>query len=188
MHVKIVIGLALIAGCFAQTREVVLRTSAAEFRVLSSGYVAGSLLGSGGRLTLDDRPASEFGDRVVIDGKPAPDTSYDLRAARREIFPERAGRGQRVILHALVRLGPGAALDKVLTIETRESVPNVAMITLGLKNTGRRELHVDRVEYGRHRFNAQQTEPSAQPWDVWSFLGTSTQWGEVEIARVGRDL
>ena len=180
---KIVAVLFLGAGCLAQTPAVVLRTTTAEFRVLPSGCVAGSLLQNGQKLTLDDR-GEEPGDRLWIDGKPAPDTPYNLRTAKRSAFVERGVRGERTEVRAAIPVGPGATLEKVLTVETRANLPNLAVITVSLKNAGPRELRIDKIEYGRHRFSAAQVEPSARPYDVWTFQGASRKWGEGDILPV----
>jgi hypothetical protein len=121
-------------------------------------------------MTLDDG-GDEPGDRIRIDGKLLPATSYNLHTAR--------VRSDRIEVHAAT-----GALEKTLIIGTRPDLPNVAIITLSLKNTGRHAVHIDNIEYGRHRFNARNVEPSAQPWDVWSFLGASLKWGQSEIAPV----
>src|SRR5690242_17000686 len=112
---RIVAGLFLIAGCLAQTPDVSLQTSTAEFRLGAFGYVAGSLLQDGRRLTLDEG-AEEPGDRIWADGKPLPAAPYDLSNARRSNFRERGIAGERIQVRASVPLGPGAALEKVLTV------------------------------------------------------------------------
>jgi len=180
---KIAVGLVLIAGCFAQTSEAVLRTSMAEFRVLPSGRVVGSLLLNGEKLTLDE-PDGEPGELLRIDGKPASATPYDLRTAKRSAFQEHGVSGERIEVRATVLIGPGATLEKVLTVETRRNLPNLAIVTVSLKNTGGRELRIDKIEYGRHRLNAGQVDGAARPYDVWAFLGASRKWGEGEIAPV----
>jgi alpha-galactosidase len=180
---KQLIWLLAAAGCLAQTPEAVLRTASAEFRVLPSGYVSGSLIQDGRSGTLDD-PAAEPGDRVWIDGKETPAVPYDLRTATRSGYQEHGIRGERFGVRAFVRTESGASFEKTLTVETRFDNPNLAVVTLSLKNTGQRDLRVDKVEYNRHRFSAALVEPSARPYDFWTFLGTSTQWGEVEILPV----
>ena len=174
MNLKTLVGLSVTAGCLAQTPSLTLRTSTAEFRVFSSGYVAGALLQNGQKLTLDEQQSDDPGDRIWIDGKPVPSATYDLGTAKRS--------NNRVEVRSTIRIGTGAVLEKTLTIETRENLPNLAIITARLKNAGTRELRLDKIEYGRHRFNAQQVEPSAHPWDAWTFLGASVKWGEREIA------
>ncbi len=170
---KILVAFFTAVGALAQT-PVVLRTTTAEFRVFPSGYVTGTLLQNGQKLTLDALQSDEPGDRIWIDGKLVAPAPYDLRTAKRST--------DRVEVRSKIRIGPGAVLEKILTVETRENVPNLAVITVSLKNAGTRELRLDKIEYGRHRFNAQQAEPSAHPWDAWTFLGASVKWGEREIA------
>ena len=180
---KMVAGIILIYGCLAQTPQTVLRTSMAEFHVLPSGQVTACLLQNGERLTMDDR-AGDPGERLWIDGKPAPATPYDPRTARRSAFQDHGVSGERMEVRATVSIGPGATLEKILTIETRRNLPNLAIVTLRLKNTGGRELHIDKMEYGRHRLNAGQVDGAARPYDVWAFLGASRKWGDGEIVQV----
>jgi alpha-galactosidase len=173
----------LAAECLAQTPEAVLRTPVAEFHVLPSGHVAGVLLQNGHKLSLDDR-TGDSGDLLRIDGQAAPVAPYDIRTARRSTFIDKGIRGERIELRAAISLGPGETLEKSLILETRQNLPNLVAIAISLTNTGRRELRIDRIEFGRHRFNAAQVEPSARPFDVWTFQGTSRKWGEGEITPV----
>ena len=155
--------LVAIAGCVGQTQGVVLRTEAAEFRVLSSGYVSGALVANGQKESLDE-PGDGPTERIRVDGTLLPEVPYDVRTAQI--------RKGRIEVHSR---GNGA-LQKMLAVEARADVPGLAVITVTLRNTGHRELRIDRVEYNRHRFN---TGP-----DVWTFQGASDKWGQVEIAPV----
>ena len=153
--------LAAITGCLAQSPGIELRTGTAVFRVLPSGYVAGSLLDGG--LTFDaagEGPA----ERIQVDGAPLPEAPYDVRTAR--------AHDGRVEVHSR---GNGA-LRKILAIETNAHAPELATITLTLRNTGRHDLHIDRVEFNRHRFKVGP--------DAWTFQGASDKWGQVEISPV----
>jgi len=173
--------LLLAAVGLAQTPRVLLRTPTAEFRILPSGYVAGALLENGRSLTFDEAAAVP-GERIWIDGRPLPAVLYDLKAARRSPFDDRGVRGERLELRAAVSLGPGASVEKVLTIETRHDPSNLAVVAVSVTNTGSRDLRIDRIEYACQRLSATQVEAAAKPYDAWAFLGTSRKWGEGEIA------
>ncbi len=161
----------------------VLRTSAAEFQVVRTGYVRASLIRNGETLTLDD-PAEEAGDRLWVNGALASTPEYGLQNVRRTEFRSGAGvQGQRLTVRARV-MAAGLTLDRILTVETRANLPNLAVITLRYANTSRRDVRIDRIEFGRHRFNAALAGPAARPFDAWTFQGASRKWGEGEVSAV----
>ena len=165
---KLLAGLVVIAGCCAQAPDMVLKTATAEFRLSSSGALTGTLLADGKRLTLDSQDRVP-GDLLWIDGGLAPAASYRVDGLE---------------ARARLSLGPGSSLEKIITVETLPNRPDIVVASLRVKNTGRRALRLDRIEYGRHRFDATAVEPSAQPWDVWSFHGASLKWGQEEITHL----
>jgi hypothetical protein len=74
-----------------------------------------------------------------------------------------------------------AGLEKTLALEVYDDFPNLAVTTLAYKNVSAAELMVDQVSSGRHRLNAALTDPGAAPYSLWSFQGSSYDWGKDEI-------
>jgi len=104
-------------------RPVVLTTGAAEFQVLPSGQLQGTLLKDGKRLTLDEQGsgASAGGDFIVHEGKTLEFTS-DFAKAKILDATGKLGRGKRVEIPALASAA-GTAIERTTAIETYDDFP-----------------------------------------------------------------
>lgn len=149
----------------------VLRSPAAEFRVLPSGYVEAVLSPAGRRLQLDDAGA-EPGDRLWIDGHAVAPAPYRLSGAHS---------GRKAELHAHVQNG---SIEKKLTVELSEDAPNLAIVSIEYRNIGSVPIHIDRIEFDRHRFSARRADAAARTDDFWTFQGAARKWGEGEVLAV----
>ncbi len=47
-------------------------------------------------------------------------------------------------------------------------------------------MHIDRVVEQQHRFNASLADKKAQPYDMWSFHGSSYDWGKDDVIKLTR--
>ena len=164
---------------------VILRTSTAEFHVLSSGYIQAFLRTQNGNLTLDD-PASGPGSAagfLVSGGKQMSDFKFDF--------------GQSIIADAQGKLGPlGKRIDmpasspqgieKTLTVEIYDNFPNLAVVTETYRNMSGKDIEIDRVVANRHRLSASLVDRKAPPYRLWSFQGASYKWGENIIEEIPR--
>jgi alpha-galactosidase len=165
---------------------VVVKTAAAEFEVLPSGYVKAFLLRRGERLTLDDpetAPAGGGGE-LVIAGKEAAAFSFDLAQAQVAESQGRLGpRGKRVELRAR---SAATGLEKSLVIEVYDDFPNLAIVTAAYKNVGLKDVVLDRVAVQPHRLNASLADAKAPPYHLWSFHGSSYEWGKDEVVEISK--
>ncbi|MGE5204200.1 MAG: glycoside hydrolase family 36 protein [Chlamydiota bacterium] len=160
---------------------VVIRTTTAEFDVLPSGYVQASLLHEGKKLTLDEPQGS--GDFLVSGGK---EVDFKLDFSQTKITGARGklGRGRRVEIPAGAISTPG--LQGMFAIEVYDDFPNLALTTAQYKNAGSQAVALDQAIAQRHRFNASLADPSAAPSDLWSFQGSSYDWGKDDVIHISK--
>ena len=163
---------------------LVLTTKTAEFRLLPSGYAQAFLIKSGEKLTLDDPSvsASAASDFIVKDGR-AVHFSLDFAHARISEATGKLGAGKRVEIPSEV-LASGAKLQRVLTIEVYDDFPDLLLTTAEYRNAGASDFHIDRVVSQQHRFNARLTDAKLQPYEMWSFQGSSYDWGKDEVQKL----
>ena len=163
---------------------LVIKTSVAEYDVTSRGYVQAFLLRDGQRLTLDDPTSNTPGGGVTLDGKPVRDFRFDLsRAAVANAVGKLGALGKRIDVPAH---SATSGLDETLSIEVYDDFPNMALVTASYKNSGAKDITLDRVSTQEHRINASLTDKMVAPHELWSFEGASFTWGQDEVLEIPR--
>jgi len=165
----------------------VLTTAAAEFQVLPSGYMQATLLKDGKRLTLEDPGLNSAagGDSILLDGKEM-EFVPDFSQARVAEATGKLGRGKRVEIPGHPLAPSGLAIERMLTVEVYDDLPNIAIASVSYKNTGTTDYQVEQVLLQQHRFSAKQVDAKAQPYDMWAFQGSSYDWGKEDVQRLTR--
>jgi alpha-galactosidase len=168
---------------------VVLKTATAEFDVLPSGYVQAFLIQDGKRLTLDEpeKEPSASSDYPVVGGKERRDFTFDfdhvkVTDARGKLGP----RGKRVEITGRTSAEGAPTLEKTLAVEVYDDFPNLALTTVAYKNSGSSEVKLDRVVVQRHRLSASQADPKEPPYHLWSFQGSSYDWGKDDVIEISK--
>ena len=171
---------------------LVLQTLTAEFHVLPSGYVQGFLLKDGKKLTLDEpTDARGSSDYVVAAGK---NIQFKLDFAQAKIRDSegKLGRGKHVEIQAQP-LDGGAGIQQILNVEAYDDFPNMVLAAMEYRNTGQSDFKIDQAVAQSRRLNAaldniQQTHAPAkiQPYDMWSFHGSSYEWGKDDVIKLSR--
>ena len=164
---------------------IVVTTATAEFQILPSGFVQATLLKDGKRLTLDEPGIGSAGgsDSIVLSGKEL-DFVPDFSQAKVTESLGKLGRGKRIEIPSRP-LGPtGVSLDRTLIMEAYDDFPNVALVSAIYKNSGTTDISVDQVWMQQHRFSASQANPNAAPYDMWSFQGSSYDWGKDDVQKL----
>jgi alpha-galactosidase len=166
---------------------VIITTSAAEFQILPSGFVQATLVKDGKRMTLDDPAAGSSGgsDSIVHEGKEL-DFVPDFSQAKVLEASGKLGRGKRISIPSRPLAAAGVPVERTLTVEAYDDFPNVALVSASYKNSGTEDFTVDQVWMQQHRFNATEADASAQPYDMWSFQGSSYDWGKDDIQKITR--
>lgn len=165
----------------------VITTSAAQFQVLPSGFVQATLLKNGQRLTLDEPNVGSTGgsDSVIIGGKEL-DFVPDFSQAKTIESSGKLGRGKRLEIPSRPLAPTGVAIERTLVVEAYDDFPNIALVSATYKNAGTSDLTIDQAWMQQHRLNAKQVEPKAQPYDMWSFQGSSYDWGKDDVLKLTR--
>jgi alpha-galactosidase len=164
---------------------VVLTTSTAEFQARPDGYVQAFLLKDGQKLSLDEPRvgAASDSDFVMAGGKEVHFT-LDFQQVRVLEAVGKMGAGKRVEIPARP-LGPaGTDMQRILALEVYDMFPNILLSTVEYRNTGTNEIAIEKSVDQRHRMSAKLADAKAQPWDMWSFHGSSYDWGKDDVIKL----
>jgi len=161
----------------ASADEVEVLTPTAKFTLNASGALKAALLKSGTPLTLDAQSLSET-QRITLLKKEFPGVQLDTdKAAVRDATGKLGSLGKQIDITGRV---PGTSLEETLTLEIYDSFPNLALLSLRLRNIGQTDISLDNVTLQRHSFAPEsQTAEAAHP--LWTFEGSSLKWGKDEI-------
>ena len=166
---------------------VVVTTSTAEFQILASGFLQAALLKDGKRLTLDEPGVGSAAgsDYIVHDGE---DLEFvpDFGSVQVLEATGKLGRGKRVEISAHPLAPTGIAIERTLVMEVYDDFPNIALVSIAYKNAGTTDFPIDQVVTQQHRFSATLVDAKAQPYDLWSFQGSSYDWGEDDVQKLTR--
>jgi alpha-galactosidase len=164
---------------------VTLTTSAAEFQVTPDGYVQAFLLKDGKKLSLDEPKvgAPADGDFVQVAGNDVHFT-LDFQQAHVQEAIGKMGAGKRIEIPAHP-LGPsGTDLQLVLALEVYDKFPNILLSTVEYKNTGASDVVIDKSVNQRRRLNARLADAKIKLWEMWSFHGSSYDWGKDDVVKL----
>src|SRR5882762_6154082 len=156
---------------------IVVKTQTAEFRIAPTGALTASLLGSVGTSTLDGT-APDLSPVVSISKKLHSNATFDLAAAEvRDAAGKLGALGKHIEVTGKI---PGTELAETLSVEIYDEFPGLALVSLGIRNTGPKDLSLDWISLQRHHFSvADGSKNGAQP--LWTFQGASLKWGKDEI-------
>jgi alpha-galactosidase len=166
---------------------LVVTTTSAVFELAPSGAVQAYLLRDGKRLTLDEPKAGQpsESDYVVQGGKEV-HFVLDFDQAKTFEAAGKLGRGKRIEIPAHPLVPSESNLQRTLTVEAYDDFPNLLLSTVEYKNTGNDEVRLDRVVEQRHRFSASLADPKAKPFEMWSFQGSSYEWGKDDVFKLAK--
>ncbi len=164
---------------------IVLTTATAEFQILSSGFLQATLLKDGKRLTLDEPSVGSAGgsDSIVLGGKEL-DFVPDFSQAKVTESVGKLGRGKHVEIPSRPLAPTGVSLERTLIVEAYDDFPNIALVSAIYKNSGTTDIQVEQVWMQQHRFSASQADANAAPYDMWSFQGSSYDWGKDDVQKL----
>jgi alpha-galactosidase len=163
----------------------ILTTRTTEFRILPSGYIEAFLLNDGQKLTLDE-PAEvnpQESDSLVGENG---EIHFTLDFSQAKVLEAigKMGPGKRIEIPARP-LGPGAAaIEQTLEVELYDAFPGMLLASAQYKNTGQDDLHIGEVVAQQHRFNAALGDVKTPAYDMWSFHGSSYDWGEDDVVKL----
>jgi alpha-galactosidase len=166
---------------------IVITTTTAEFQVLPSGFLQATLLKDGKRLSLDEPPVGSTGgsDSIILQGKEY-DFIPDFAQTKVTESNSKLGRGKRVEIPSRPLAPSGVGIVRTVVVEAYDDFPNIALVSTTYKNAGSSDISVDQVWMQQHRLNAKQADPKAEPYDMWSFQGSSYDWGKDDVQKLSR--
>ena len=166
---------------------VVISAKGTKFQILPSGFLQATLLKDGKWLTLDEPDVGSTGgsDSIVHEGKEL-DFVPDFSQAKVSESTGKLGRGKRVEIPARPLAPAGTAIDRRMVVEVYDDFPNIALVSSAYTNVGGTDFKIDEVLMQQHRFNAKQVDVKAQPYDMWSFQGSSYDWGKDDVQKLTR--
>ena len=157
--------------------KIIVRTNAAEFQLSPTGNLTASLISANSPTTLDS--STHASSQIIISGKSAyPGVQLELAQAGVTPTTGKLGPiGKKVVVTGNV---PGTQLAETVTLEVYDSFPNLALLSISVRNTGKNDLQLDSVSLQHHLFEAPSSGESAkQP--LWTFQGSSLKWGKDEM-------
>ncbi|HKU28583.1 MAG TPA: alpha-galactosidase [Candidatus Sulfotelmatobacter sp.] len=166
---------------------ILVTTSTAEFQILHNGFLQATLLKDGKRLTLDEPDVGSTGgsDSIVMGDKEF-DFVPDFSQAQVFEANGKLGRGKRVQITARPLAPAGTSIERTLILEAYDDFPDMALVSTSYKNVGTSDVQIQKVLMQEHRLNAKQVDAKAEPYDMWSFQGSSYNWGENDVAKLTR--
>jgi alpha-galactosidase len=144
-------------------------------------------LKDGKHLTLDEPPVGSTGgsDSILIAGKEY-DFIPEFNQAKVQEASGKLGRGKRVEITARPLAPAGVPIERTLVLEAYDDFPGIALVSTSYKNVGTSDVKIEKVLMQEHQLNAKQADASAQPYDMWSFQGSSYNWGENDVQKLTR--
>ncbi len=152
-------------------------TPVAEFLLAADGRLTASLLKNGASSSLDAR-SLDFAQSISIAKKEFSGAALDVSHAAIHDAAGKLGKlGKQVELTGKI---PGTDLEETATLEVYDDFPNLALLSLRLRNTGAAAISLEDVTLQRHRFDASLADASTAPYSMWTFQGSSLKWGKDE--------
>ena len=158
-------------------QSIVLRTSTAAFTLTSNGALRASLTTQNALQTLDAQ-APSAPQVVTLSNREFPGVALDLADAQlREATGKLGSLGKHIDVTGKI---PGTGLDETLTVEVYDAFPNLALLSLQLRNSGDQDVWLNQIQLQRHDFSAPRSADGSSH-ALWTFQGASLHWGKDEI-------
>jgi alpha-galactosidase len=157
-------------------QSILLRTATADFTLSPNGALTAALHSQSNTLTLDAEPSSAS-QIVTLSEKDFLGVALELNDAQVRNATGKLGLGKQIDVTGIV---PGTHLDETLTLQVYDAFPNLALLSLQLRNKSDKDISLDNVQMQRHDFKAPE-DATNSPHPLWTFQGSSLRWGKDEI-------
>jgi alpha-galactosidase len=156
--------------------SITVRTPSAEFRLMPSGALMATLAGASGQTSLEDK-SLDYSQIVSFSKKEHAGAQFDLAGAKvRDASGKLGALGKHVEIAGKI---PETNLAETLDLEIYDNFPNIALLSLSIRNTGPADVPLDWVKLQCHQFGATADfKPGGDP--LWTFQGASLKWGKDE--------
>ncbi|HET7107442.1 MAG TPA: alpha-galactosidase [Candidatus Acidoferrum sp.] len=157
--------------------SIVASTPAAEFRLAPSGALTATLVGASWRSSLEDK-ALDVSQIISVSKNEHAGARFDLAGAKvRDTSGKLGALGKHVEITGTI---PETNLAETLEMEIYDDFPNLALVSLSIRNAGTADVALDWVKLQRHQFSA-TSETKSHMERLWTFQGASLKWGKDEI-------
>src|SRR5579863_168833 len=157
--------------------SIIASTPSAEFRLTPSGALTATLVGASWRSSLEDK-ALDVSQVISVSKKKHVGARFDLAGAKvRDTSGKLGALGKHVEINGTI---PETDLTEALELEIYDDFPNLALVSLSIRNPGPADVPLDWVKLQRHQFVA-PSESKARVEPLWTFQGASLKWGKDEI-------
>jgi alpha-galactosidase len=164
-----------------QSDGIHLKTGQAEFLLTSTGSLSTRFKNGTQWLTLDK--AAPSSGVVVTSGKQVVnDFVRDL--AHAQIHPANGKLGSLGKRVEVQGHSASTGLDETLTVEVYDDFPALALLSTTYKNSGPKEIALDKVTLQSHSIDASLADSSAKPHEMWAFFGSSLRWGKDDVLQI----
>ncbi len=160
--------------------NITAKTTTAEFRLNQSGNLIALLLGGSSQQTLDaSAPANS--QSISVEKKELAGVQLALHQAEVRPTTGKLGElGKQIVVKGKI---PGTELAETVTVEIYDSFPNLALLSITLRNEGKSDVALESITLQKHTFAAPTSSaPPNSP--LWTFQGSSLKWGKDEIFAV----
>jgi len=156
---------------------VAVYTPQSEFTLTPSGALSAALVKNNASLSLDAK-AMVAPQTLTIAKKEFGGVELDTaKWTVRDATGKLGSLGKQVEVSGKV---PGTNLEETLTLEVYDAFPNLAILSMRLRNAGKAVILLDKVTFQRHNFTASAAADEKQS-PLWTFEGSSLKWGKDEI-------
>jgi alpha-galactosidase len=157
--------------------QISLQTPAAEFLLDQSGRLTASRPTNGMTVTLENKSTNGPALLVTVGKKEYAGASLDLAQAETRRASGKLGNlGEQIVVHG--KIG-GTDLSETLTLEAYDDFPNLALLSVTLRNEANADVPLESITLQRHTFALPQTAGDSHN-PLWSFDGASLKWGKDE--------
>ncbi len=196
------IGLSLsgVAGCLKSTNQttsqsvplaksavavqvsdvaITIHTPAANFKLVPNGALTASLGDANASL---DAISLDSAQSVSLSGKEHPGVVLDLANAEvKDAVGKLGNLGKQINIPGKIA---GTTLEETATLEVYDSFPNLALLSVRLRNAGNVPVKLDSFTMQRHSFASRAESVPSSSVPLWTFQGSSLKWGKDEIFAV----
>jgi alpha-galactosidase len=161
-----------------QVDGIHLKTGPAEFVLTTTGSVLGRFSSGTQWLTLD---AAEPGSGIVVTSGKQVVNDFVRDLGHAQIVPANGKLGSLGKRVEVKGHSSSTGLDEFLTVEVYDDFPSLALLSALYRNSGDREIAVDKVTLQNHSLNASLTDSNAKSHEMWAFFGSSLRWGKDDV-------
>ena len=169
--------------------EIWFRNSEIQLRFDGEMYCRVFLQKDGKLYSINDIPPDAAKAKpphfLIAGGEEIKDFRVDYRNVGVSELKTRFGLGKRLHLIGYAKTSQGIEIEKKLAVELYRDYPNIAIVSATYRNTDSRlSIPITGAASSFFRMDASRSEPKAQPYAFWIFLGAGAGSGSSSVQRV----